>query len=51
MLDIFRKYRENNNKLPKSLSNQKFNDYIKEACRIAGLTSKVRLLEEPEKEI
>ncbi|MEJ7685057.1 MAG: site-specific integrase [Segetibacter sp.] len=51
VLDIFRKYRENNNKLPKSLSNQKFNDYIKEACRIAGLTTKGRLLEEPEKEI
>jgi hypothetical protein len=33
--------------LPKRPSNQKFNDYIKEACRLAGLTEKARLSSSP----
>jgi integrase len=43
VLDIFKKYEGNYNTLPKALSNQKFNEYIKEACQIAGLTEKERL--------
>lgn len=44
VLDIFNKYANNPNKLPKSVSNQKFNDYIKEVCREAGMTQKGRLM-------
>lgn len=51
VLDIFKKYGNNANKLPASISNQHFNEYIKEACKHAGLTDKGRLLAEPEKEI
>ncbi|MCW3106004.1 MAG: hypothetical protein JWQ09_510 [Segetibacter sp.] len=51
VLDIFKKYGENPNKLPKAISNQNFNEYIKEACKLSGLTAKGRLLDEPEKEI
>lgn len=51
VLDIFKKYRSNNNKLPKSLSNQKFNDYIKEACKMAGMAEKGRLSTSPELEL
>ena len=36
VLDIFNKYKHNANRLPKSISNQKFNEYIKEVCKIAG---------------
>ena len=36
VLDIFNKYSHNANKLPKTLSNQKFNDYIKDVCKEAG---------------
>lgn len=36
VLDIFHKYGHNANKLPRTISNQKFNDYIKEVCRLAG---------------
>jgi integrase len=37
-LMIFNKYENSPNKLPKALSNQKFNSYIKEAAKLAGLT-------------
>ncbi|SRR6266545_2587643 len=47
VLDIFNKYQNNHNKLPKSLSNQKFNDYIKEACMEAELKEKGRLSIDP----
>ncbi|WP_169337680.1 site-specific integrase [Segetibacter koreensis] len=50
VLDIFKKYGENTNKLPASVSNQNFNEYIKEACKKAGLLDKGHLLDEPEKE-
>ncbi len=43
VLDIFKKYDSNRNKLPITISNQKFNDYIKEVCRVARLTEKGRL--------
>ena len=42
------KYDGNQNKLPKSLSNQKFNDYIKEAGKLAGMAEKGRLSTNPE---
>lgn len=48
VLEIFKKYGENANKLPPSISNQNFNEYIKEACKLAGLTEKGRLLEKPQ---
>jgi integrase len=51
VLDIFKKYENNVNRLPKSLSNQKFNDYIKEVCKIAGLTDKGRLSTDLNKEL
>jgi len=51
VLQIFNKYKSNPNQLPKALSNQKFNDYIKEVCKRVGLTQKGRLLTEPEKEL
>ncbi len=37
VLDIFEKYQHSPNKLPKSISNQKFNDYIKDVCKEAGM--------------
>ncbi|SFP92198.1 site-specific integrase [Parafilimonas terrae] len=51
VLDIFNKYRSNHNRLPKSLSNQKFNDYIKEACKLAGMAEKGRLSTSPDLEL
>lgn len=51
VLKIFGKYSDSPNRLPKTISNQKFNDYIKDACKAAGLTEKGRLLSEPEKEL
>lgn len=36
VLEIFNKYSHNTNKLPKAISDQKFNEYIKEACKLAG---------------
>lgn len=36
VIDIWRKYGE---KLPKPISNQKFNEYIKEVCKLAGIDS------------
>lgn len=43
ILEIFEKYKHNPNRLPKSISIQKFNDYVKEACRVAGLVETGRL--------
>lgn len=51
ILDIFKKYEANPNKLPVSYSGQKFNEYIKEVCRLAGFTEKGRLASEPDKEL
>lgn len=51
VLQIFEKYKHNPNQLPRSLSNQKFNDYIKEALQDAGMSEKGRLITEPEKEL
>jgi hypothetical protein len=51
VLSIFKKYDNSPNKLPRSISNQKFNDFIKEVCRKAGLTEKGRLVTHPESEL
>ena len=51
VLDIFKKYQENANRLPKAPSNQKFNDYIKEVAVMAGLTEQGRLGTAPEKHL
>jgi integrase len=37
ILEILRKYEDTQKGLPRPLSNQKFNDYVKEVCKIAGL--------------
>ena len=49
VLEIFKKYESNANRLPKTISNQKFNEYIKEAALAAGLTEKGRLSTDPNK--
>lgn len=36
ILEIWERY---NNSLPSEISNQRFNDYIKEVCKLAGITS------------
>lgn len=48
VLEIFKKYQNNPNSLPKSLHNVKFNAYLKEAGQLAGLTEKGRLIERKE---
>jgi integrase len=49
--EIFKKYDSMPNKLPRAISNQKFNDYVKEACKIAGLVEKGRLENNTELEL
>lgn len=44
-IEIFAKY---NNALPRALSNQKFNEYIKDVCELAKLKEAGRLESEPE---
>ena len=48
VLEIFNKYQHNDNKLPKTISNQKFNEYIKQVCRLAEMTERERLTARPE---
>lgn len=48
IIELFNKYQQNANKLPKTISNQKFNDYIKEVCKMAGLTETGRLTSRPD---
>ncbi len=43
VLDIFKKYDHNRNRLPYTISNQKFNDYVKEVFKTAEFTEKGRL--------
>lgn len=47
VLDIFRRYDHSPNKLPKKISNQKFNEIIKKACKDAGLEEIGRLAADP----
>lgn len=49
--DIFSKYETGAGRLPRAISNQKFNVYLKEACRSAGLTERGRLASGPEREL
>lgn len=48
ILEIFKKYKSNPNSLPKAISAQKFNDYLKQVCEAAGLNETGRLLTKPE---
>jgi integrase len=45
---IFEKYADNKNKLPRSFSLQKFNEWIKDVCKDAGLNEKGRLIDKPD---
>jgi integrase len=47
VLDIFQRYSHNRNCLPRAISNQKFNEYIKQVCRAAGFSEKGRLQSKP----
>jgi integrase len=47
--DIVLKILEKYNPLPAPISNQKFNEYIKEVCKLAGLTETGRLMTDLEK--
>jgi Phage integrase SAM-like domain len=49
--EILDKYRRARTSLPAPISNQKFNTYIKEIGRLAGLAEKGRLSRTPEKEL
>jgi integrase len=49
--DIFSTYEAMPNKLPRAISNQKFNQYIKEVCRLAGLIQTGRLEGSPSVEL
>jgi len=48
VMDIFKKYKNRPNKLPPTISGQKFNEYLKEAARIAGLTEAGRKPSKPD---
>jgi len=43
IIDILRRYENTPGRLPKTMSNQKFNDYVKEVCKEANLTETGRL--------
>ena len=51
IMEIFEKYKSNPNRLPRAISSQKFNEYIKDACKVAGMTEKGRLATEPTLEL
>jgi integrase len=51
IMEIFEKYANRPNRLPKTISNQKFNDYIKDVCELAGLTEKGRVSARPNVEL
>jgi len=51
ILEIFEKYKDNQNRLPKSMSDVKFNMYIKEVAKLVGFTSTGRVAHEPEKQL
>lgn len=48
VLEILKKYKSDNSTLPRSVSSQRFNDYIKECCQQSGLNETGRLSTEPE---
>jgi integrase len=47
IIEIFEKYKQNSNMLPRTISNQKFNEYIKEVCELAELNEVGRLSSKP----
>lgn len=47
VMEIFNKYQGHDNRLPRTISNQKFNQYLKEICQQAGLKETGRLQTEP----
>ena len=47
VMEIFEKYANRPNKLPKTISNQKFNDYIKDVCKLAEFKEKGRVSSRP----
>ncbi len=47
IVEIFNKYAHNAYKLPKTISDQKCNEYIKEVCKLAGFTETGRLSTKP----
>ncbi len=49
VIELFEKYKSNPNRLPKSISNGKFNAYIKKVCEIAGMTATGALIGQPNK--
>lgn len=49
--EVFEKYQNLPGHLPKAPSNQKFNDYIKEVCRLAGLYARGRYTPDPDREL
>jgi len=62
VLEIFEKYKDNPNRLPKTISNQKFNEYLKGnaskngkgqygVCQLAGMTEKGRMSTDPALEL
>ncbi len=51
VMEIFEKYKNNPNRLPRAISNQKFNEYIKDACKEAGLKEIGRLATAPKLEL
>lgn len=51
ILNVFRKYENTPTGMPKQMSNQKFNEYVKEVCQKAGLTEKGRLVDDPKLEL
>ncbi|MBS1599506.1 MAG: tyrosine-type recombinase/integrase [Bacteroidetes bacterium] len=48
---IFKKYEKNLNWLPGTIASQTFNEYIKKACKEAGLIEKGRKFDEPKLEL
>lgn len=51
ILQIFDKYKDSPNSLPRSYSAQKFNEYIKEVCEKADLKETGRLSTDPERQM
>ena len=47
VMEIFDKYADRPNKLPKTISNQKFNYYIKDVCKLAEFNEKGRVSSRP----
>jgi integrase len=47
VLDIFNRYHKNPNKLPRTISGQKFNEYIKQAAQLAGMNETGRKPSQP----